>query len=66
MHESLPITDISPAPAQEFEVRLVIWKTKDLDDMDWEGCSDVFVRAYLDENNDQNTDTHWRCTGGEA
>lgn len=58
--------DITPEPVKEFEVRLVIWKTKDLREMDWEGCSDVFIRAYFDANDDKDTDTHWRCSGGTA
>lgn len=34
--------------------------------MDWEGMSDVFIRAYFDANNDKDTDTHWRCSSGAA
>lgn len=69
---ALPQRDISPAPAEEFEVRLVIWKTKDIEMMDWEGTSDVFIRAFFDSDgkdgvdNDKLTDTHWRCSNGTA
>ena len=60
----LPPRDISPAPVEEFEVRLVIWKTKDIEMMDWEGTSDVFIRAFFDSEDDKLTDTHWRCSNG--
>lgn len=47
-------------------MRLVIWKTNEIEAMDWEGTSDVFVRAFLDPDDDYLTDTHWRCTTGKA
>ena len=56
--------DISPAPAQEYELRLVIWKTRDIECMDVEGASDIYVRAFLDADDDKLTDTHWRCFDG--
>lgn len=61
---SRPQCDICPAPAEEFEVRLVIWKTKDIEMMDWEGTSDIFIRAFVDPDDDKLTDTHWRCSNG--
>lgn len=61
---SQPQHEIQPAPVQEFEVRLVIWKTKDIEMMDWEGTSDVFIRAFVDPDDDKLTDTHWRCSNG--
>jgi hypothetical protein len=33
--------------------------------MDTEGTSDVFIKATIDED-EQETDTHWRCTTGKA
>ena len=58
--------DVTPEPALDYEIRLVIWKTRDIEAMDWEGTSDVFVRAFLDPDDDYLTDTHWRCTTGKA
>ena len=58
--------DISGEPDKEFEVRVVIWKTKDLENMSWEGCSDAFFRLFFDPDNDSSTDTHWRCSDGKA
>lgn len=63
---SLEAIDITPEPKSEYEIRLVIWKTKDIEAMDWEGTSDIFVRAFLDPDDDHITDTHWRCTTGKG
>ena len=33
--------------------------------MDWEGTSDIYCRAYInDSSKDKMTDTHWRCQNG--
>jgi len=42
-------------------MRLVIWKTDETPCMDMEGTSDVFIRSFVDEDEDSFTDTHWRC-----
>jgi hypothetical protein len=48
----------------------VIWKTKEVGNGDnagdFEGCSDVYVRSFFDNDKDQLTDTHWRCSTGVA
>jgi len=31
---------------------------------DWEGTSDVFVKAFISDNDKQETDTHYRNTTG--
>lgn len=53
--------DITPEPVRDFEMRLIIWKTKDIEMMDFEGTSDVYVRSYMNVDDDHLTDTHWRC-----
>jgi len=58
--------DLTPEPVKEYECRLVIWKTEEIEMMDAEGTSDVFVRAYVDPDDDHLTDTHWRCQDGNA
>jgi len=58
--------DITGEPDKEFEVRVVIWKTKDLKNKTWEGCTDAFFRLFFDSENDSSTDTHWRCSDGKA
>ena len=61
-----PIWDISPKPYEEFEVRLVVWDTKEIKMMDEEGTSDVFIRAFFDSDNAKETDCHYRCQTGKA
>lgn len=63
---ALPALDITPEPESEFELRLVIWHTKDIECMDWEGTSDIYVRAFFDPDKDYKTDTHWRCQTGKG
>lgn len=60
------IWDIKPRPGTEYEVRAVVWDTKDLVCMDFEGTNDVFVKAYFQTGSVKETDTHYRCTTGEA
>lgn len=61
-----PPLDISPEPPHDYEVRLIVWKTEDIEMMDFEGTSDVYVRSFLDPEKDHLTDTHWRCQTGKA
>ena len=58
--------DITAKPVEEFEVRLVVWDTVDVVMADVEGTSDVYIRAFFDSKDDQETDTHFRCTDGKA
>jgi len=60
------VWDITPRPSKEYEVRVVVWDTKDMIAADWEGTSDTFIRAFFDTKNAKETDTHYRCTTGEA
>ena len=56
--------DITPQPIEEHEMRLIIYRGKGVDAMDWEGTSDVYVRSYVEDEFDCITDTHWRCQNG--
>ena len=47
-------------------MRFIIWKTKEIEMMDFEGTSDVYVRTFLDDKEDHFTDTHWRNQNGKA
>jgi hypothetical protein len=46
------MVDITPEPNYEVEVRVVIWGTRYLEEMDWEGCTDAYFRAYLNSDED--------------
>lgn len=61
-----PPLEINSAPEIEFEVRVVVWKTRKVKMVDASGCSDVFVRCFFDPNDDKKTDTHWRNQNGKA
>ncbi len=62
-----PPDDVSLPPKQIFEVRVVIWKSKDVPPMDsFEGMSDLFVKCWPEGCKPQETDTHWRCKKGKA
>ena len=59
--------NISRKPPSDFEVRLVVWETKDAKVMDWEGTSDVYVRAFFDSvKQNKRTDTHYRSMDGKG
>lgn len=47
-------------------MRLVVWGTKDVIAKDWEGTSDVFIRAFFDTKDAKETDCHYRCNNGKA
>jgi hypothetical protein len=43
-------------------VRLVVYDAVDVVPADIEGTSDTFVKAFMDNNDKKETDTHYRCT----
>jgi hypothetical protein len=58
--------DVTPEPILEYELRLVIYDTKDTKVMDVEDCSDVFVKAYVEDKDRKETDCHYRCKDQKA
>ena len=56
--------NISPEPDTTIEMRLIIWETEGMKNMDVEGTSDIYVTAYLDQKKKQSTDVHYRCQTG--
>ena len=57
---------IKPEPITEFEVRFIVWETEDMEMMDVEGTSDIYVIGYIDQKERQKTDIHFRCQTGNA
>lgn len=57
---------IQPKPEEELEVRVVVFKGKEVESKDAEGCSDVFFKGYFDEKHPKQTDTHYRCFDGNC
>lgn len=62
-----PLYDIRAKPPEEFQLRLCVFETKEIKMMDFEGTSDVYIRAFFDSRKDAlETDTHYRCQTGNA
>jgi hypothetical protein len=62
-----PPDDVSLPPTALFEMRVIIWKSKDVPPMDsFEGMSDLFVKVWPEGCDPQETDTHWRCKKGKG
>ena len=55
---------ITPEPETEIEMRLVVWETENMKCMDVEGTSDIFINAYIQPEQKQSTDVHYRCQNG--
>lgn len=61
------VWSVCKRPPTKLEVRLVVWETKDVKIMDWEGTSDIYCRAFFDSvNQTRRTDTHFRSTDGKG
>ena len=57
---------VAPPTPQDWELRVVVWKTCDCKPMDkLEQMNDMFATVKLG-NAEQQTDTHWRCANGNA
>ena len=55
---------ISPEPIIEMQVRFIVWETEDMEMMDIEDTSDLYVISYFNQNEIHKTDTHFRCQTG--
>ena len=61
----IPIWDISPPPKKEMELRLIVWETRDIPNLDVEETSDIYVSAFVDDKHKrESTDVHYRCQTG--
>jgi hypothetical protein len=59
--------DVALPPKQIFQIRVVIWKSKNVPPMDsLEKMSDLYVKVWPEGCKPQETDTHWRCKRGKA
>ena len=64
-----PADDIALPPKEIFEVRLVIWKCKDVPAADTYGgqdMTDMYIRSWIEGCDLQETDTHWRAKKGKG
>ena len=59
--------DISSIPAQEYELRVVIWEVKDVPLVDIVGTTDIFVKGIVscgEKNLEDKTDVHKNSSNG--
>jgi hypothetical protein len=56
--------EIGLNPNSKAEIRLIIWETRDIPNMDVEATSDMYVSAFIDAEAKQSTDVHFRCQTG--
>ena len=67
-----PPLDISPRAPRSYELRVIIWNTKDviLDDdsfVSGEKMSDIYIKGWIDDpKSSQSTDIHYRSVTGEG
>ncbi|OQR80945.1 myoferlin-like protein [Achlya hypogyna] len=64
-----PPVDIKLPPIEHFEVRVVVYKAKDVTPGDeFSGLSDLFIKCWMQsyDNKAQKTDIHWRAKDGKA
>uniref|UniRef100_K3WXL3 C2 domain-containing protein n=1 Tax=Globisporangium ultimum (strain ATCC 200006 / CBS 805.95 / DAOM BR144) TaxID=431595 RepID=K3WXL3_GLOUD len=60
--------DISLPPIEKFEVRVIVYKAKNVTPGDFTDLSDLLVKCWLQNKDEkaQSTDTHWRAKNGKA
>jgi uncharacterized membrane protein len=64
---AFPPDDVSLPPTAIFEVRIIIWKAKNVVSMDsLTNMNDTYVKAFIEGTEKQTTDIHWRAKKGKA
>lgn len=66
---AFPPDDVALPPKQMFELRIVVWKTKDVpaqDTLGGQNMTDLFIKVWPEGCDEQETDTHWRSKKGKA
>ena len=58
--------NIEPEPKNNLEMRLIIYETEGMENLDIEDTSDIYVLAYLDSEKKFQTDVHYRCSTGQG
>jgi len=60
-----PPEDIKPPLPLQYELRVIIWETKEVTFKD-KNMSDIFVAVYPEGQKPQMTDVHWRSENGQG
>ena len=58
--------NIKPQPENLLECRLIIWETEEMENLDIEDTSDIYILSYIDMKDKHSTDIHYRCQTGVA
>ena len=58
--------NIEPEPINKLECRLIIYETENMENLDVEDTSDIYVLAFLNIKEKFSTDIHYRCSNGQA
>ncbi len=56
--------NIEPEPKSTLQMRLIVYETEGMENLDIEDTSDIYVMAYIDGENKAQTDVHYRCSTG--
>lgn len=60
-----PPCNITPPPKEEWELRVIVWKCKEMAAEDViTDMNDLFVKCWLDGEEEQSTDIHWAAKKG--
>ena len=58
--------NIEPEPKSTLQMRLIIYETYDMENMDIEDTSDIYIAAYINPKEKFQTDIHYRCSNGQG
>ena len=58
--------NIEPEPKNFLQLRLIVYETEGMENLDIEDTSDIYVMAYLDGEKKFQTDVHYRCSTGQG
>ena len=56
--------NIEPEPKSTLQMRLIIYETEGMENLDIEDTSDIYVMAFVDAEKKSQTDVHYRCSTG--
>ena len=56
--------DINPNKPVPYQIRLIIWETRDIPNVDLEDCVDIFVTGQINDGVIRSTDVHYRSQTG--
>ena len=58
--------NIEPEPKSSLQMRLIVYETEGMENLDIEDTSDIYVMAFVDAKNKFQTDVHYRCSTGQG